>query len=384
MGNQQILFLQMMIHCLNINGRCSTVMLNGQKMYGTWSGYGKVREYLLKSCDLHEVISCPSGTFTSTSSKTCILLFTKKKERKDVVEIIGNKRELKFCDSFSTQNVKFYDFNPDTEEKIFIKELSIEEISANKCSLFIDEYLSQQENIVIDNVELIPLNNLCNIQIGGTPRRDNSKYYGGNNLWVSVKELNNGVIYDTKEYITDLGVENSNVKLIPENTILYSFKLSIGKLGISGKPLYTNEAIAGLIIKEPNRLLTKFLYYALSFINSNESKGCIGKGSLNKKSLGELKFPLIPIDKQQRIIEFLDSIYPTSTILNFHIKQTIEYYESEDLFQILLSENFELYNYLIITQKFNIKPNKIKDLLPIGEELIKLQELKNMILSKVS
>ena len=84
-----------MINCLNINGRCASVMLDGQKMYGSSSGYDKVREYLMKSCDLHEVILCPAGTFTSTASKTCILFFTKKKERKDVVEIIGTKRILK-------------------------------------------------------------------------------------------------------------------------------------------------------------------------------------------------------------------------------------------------------------------------------------------------
>ncbi len=67
--NSEVLFLQMMIHCLNINGRCASVMLDGQKMYGSSSGYDKVREYLMKSCDLHEVILCPAGTFTSTSSK---------------------------------------------------------------------------------------------------------------------------------------------------------------------------------------------------------------------------------------------------------------------------------------------------------------------------
>ena len=79
--NSEVLFLQMMINNLNINGRCATVMLDGEKMYGSTSGYNKAREYLMKSCDLHEVILCPAGTFTSTSLKTCILFFTKKKEK---------------------------------------------------------------------------------------------------------------------------------------------------------------------------------------------------------------------------------------------------------------------------------------------------------------
>ena len=54
--NSEVLFLQMMIHCLNINGRCASVMLDGQKMYGFSAGNDKVREYLMKTCDLHKVI----------------------------------------------------------------------------------------------------------------------------------------------------------------------------------------------------------------------------------------------------------------------------------------------------------------------------------------
>jgi type I restriction enzyme M protein len=139
-SNSEALFLQMMIHSLNINGRCATVMLDGEKMYGVKKGYAKVREYLMKSCELHEVILCPSKTFTSTSAKTCILFFTKKKNREDVLDITGTKRILKFCKSHSTKKVKFYDFNPDTEEKHFIKEVSIDDIASKNYSLNYTEY----------------------------------------------------------------------------------------------------------------------------------------------------------------------------------------------------------------------------------------------------
>jgi len=513
--NSEVLFLQMMINNLNINGRCATVMLDGQKIHGSTSGYDKVREYLMKSCDLHEVILCPPGTFTSTSSKTCILFFTKKKERKDVVEISGKKRILKFCESHSTKTVKFYDFKPYTEEKYFIKEVNINEIASKKYSLNYTEYgieeeeindeediewtelsevcdfqngknltkknlvdglypvigggknplgkhnaFNRDENIILcsssgaysgyiskyktkvwasdcfsihskdkdklneqylyhylvfiqnkiyklqngagqphvyskdlqkfkfpilsiekqnkivefldklftnkynlqsvikyyenndifrllldekydifeklvewqeQSIELSKqieffknrqtkylyfvkqtentlktLGEVCDIQIGGTPRRNNPEFYGGNNLWVSVRELNNNIINDTKEHITDIGVEKSNVKLIPENNVLYSFKLSIGKIAITGKPLYTNEAIAGLLIKNKKELLTKYLYYALCFINTFSSKGCIGNGSLNKTSLGKVKIPIPSLERQKEIVEYCE------------------------------------------------------------------------------
>jgi len=165
--NSEVLFLQMMINCLNINGRCATVMLDGQKMYGSSSGYDNVREYLMKSCDLHEVILCPAGTFTSTASKTCILFFTKKKERKDVVEITGIKRILKFCKSHSTKKVKFYDFNPDTEEKHFIKEVEINEIASKNYSLNYTEYDIEEEEIKNEEgIEWIELSEICNFRNG--------------------------------------------------------------------------------------------------------------------------------------------------------------------------------------------------------------------------
>jgi len=370
----------MMINNLNINGRCATVMLDGEKMYGSTSGYNKAREYLMKSCDLHEVILCPAGTFTSTSSKTCILFFTKKKERKNVVKITGTKRILKFCKSHSTKKVKFYDFNPDTENKHFIKEVDINEISSKKYSLNYTEYGIEEESKDEDGYEdgliYTELKDVCDMQIGGTPRRDNPEFYGGNNLWVSVRELNNNIINDTKEHITDIGVEQSNVKLIPENTVLYSFKLSIGKIAITGKPLYTNEAIAGLLIKNKKELLTKYLYYALCFINKFSSKGCIGNGSLNKSSLGKVKIPIISIEKQNRIILFLDNLYS----INGNIKNTIDFYETHDIFKILLTENYEMYNYLVILQNFNIKLIK----LTIREELSNLQKIKSNLISKIN
>ncbi|MCR2124537.1 ribonuclease P protein subunit [Campylobacter upsaliensis] len=97
--------------------------------------------------------------------------------------------------------------------------------------------------------------------MGGTPARNNSAYFQGDNLWVSIAEMNGQVITDTKEKISDEAIKKSNVKLIPKDTTLLSFKLSIGKTAIAGKDLYTNEAIAGLIPNDNNKLLDMFLFY---------------------------------------------------------------------------------------------------------------------------
>jgi len=105
------------------------------------------------------------------------------------------------------------------------------------------------------------LGDVVDIKIGGTPSRRITKYFNGDNLWVSIAEMNGKTINDTKEKISDEGVKNSNVKLIPKGTTLLSFKLSIGKTAIAGKDLYTNEAIAELIILDKNILLDKYLLF---------------------------------------------------------------------------------------------------------------------------
>jgi len=152
------------------------------------------------------------------------------------------------------------------------------------------------------------LGEVCDIKIGGTPLRNNNSYFNGNNLWVSVSELNNNIINNTKEKITDLGVKNSNVKLLNKDTILFSFKLSIGKMAIAGVPLYTNEAIAGINIKNEDILNYKYLYYYLYNNNyDNLGNGILGKGCLNKSSLSEIKIPIPSIEVQEEIVNYCDN-----------------------------------------------------------------------------
>lgn len=160
--------------------------------------------------------------------------------------------------------------------------------------------------------ELVRLGKMCDVLIGGTPPRSNYAYFQGNNLWVSIAEMNGQVITDTKEKITDSGVKNSNAKLIPKGTTLLSFKLSIGKTAIAGKDLYTNEAIAGLIPKNKEEVLDKYLLYFFQSrildLNSIRGNNSFGK-SLNSKILREnIQIPRPPMDIQKQIVKECEKI----------------------------------------------------------------------------
>lgn len=146
------------------------------------------------------------------------------------------------------------------------------------------------------------LGELCSIEIGGTPSRNTSDYWDdskeSSNLWVSIRDLNQRIVLQTAEQITDAGVKHSNVKLQQQGTILLSFKLSIGRVAVAGLPLYTNEAIAGLRSKE---IVHEYLFHGLQQWDLLQGIDQAIKGvTLNKEKLKRIEFNF-PNSKHEQI-----------------------------------------------------------------------------------
>jgi type I restriction enzyme S subunit len=110
----------------------------------------------------------------------------------------------------------------------------------------------------------------------------------------------------TREMITDLAIRNSNVKLIPVGTVLMSFKLTIGKLGIADRDLYTNEAICAFLPRNERRFEPEFLFQLLHVLNLTEEVDQAVKGkTLNKSKLSAIAAPLPPLKEQRAIASVL-------------------------------------------------------------------------------
>lgn len=153
---------------------------------------------------------------------------------------------------------------------------------------------------------------ICDIRIGGTPDTGNASYYGGTNLWVSIAEMKDNVITKTERTLSDAGVKNSNVKLVPKGTTLLSFKMSIGKTALTGVDLYTNEAIAALIPKDKSVVLDKYLFYFFSSrildIGTLKGDNAISK-SLNSTILkNDVLVPVPPKTIQEKIVKECENI----------------------------------------------------------------------------
>lgn len=118
--------------------------------------------------------------------------------------------------------------------------------------------------------------------------------------------MNQGLaISETKEQITDAGARAG--KIVRPGTVLLSFKLSIGKVGIAEVPIYTNEAIAALPVKDERVLDSRYLMRALEAMElaGGSNRAAMG-ATLNKKSLAQIRIPLLPLPEQRRIAAILD------------------------------------------------------------------------------
>lgn len=148
---------------------------------------------------------------------------------------------------------------------------------------------------------------LCEVRIGRTPRRDTPKYWGGSATWLTIRDLNQDSVSSSKEQISDVAVSECMPPPVPAGTLLFSFKLSIGRMAIAGCPLWTNEAIAALPIRDPNALSVNFLKYALmaKTHDSAADSAVLGK-LLNKKKVEQIRIPVPPLAEQNRIVKLLD------------------------------------------------------------------------------
>jgi type I restriction enzyme S subunit len=133
--------------------------------------------------------------------------------------------------------------------------------------------------------------------------------------------LSSKTVIQTKEQITDLGVSGARCKLIPKGTLLFSFKLTIGKMAFAGCDLYTNEAIAAFSIKDKKKLNPEFLYFALQAATYGGSNQAVMGKTLNSKSLANIEIPVPPLEDQIRIAHLLGKVEALIAQRKQHLQQ---------------------------------------------------------------
>ena len=127
------------------------------------------------------------------------------------------------------------------------------------------------------------------INIGKTPPRKEHKWFSNNpadKIWVSIANMGNSGIFisDSSEYLTKEAVDRHNIIMVPRNTILLSFKLTVGRVAIADKELTTNEAIARFILSDDKYMEYLYLYLKKYDYNSLGSTSSIAT-AVNSKTI---------------------------------------------------------------------------------------------------
>lgn len=295
------LFLQAIIRILNVGGRCAVVIPCGQELFGKKDSLIIMRKFLMKTCNLKEVIELPSGVFTYTGTKTCVLYFIKKREGDDVVDVITktNKdqkeinRTYKFVNKASTKRVKFYDYNPYTGVKNLLIKVPIDDIVEKDYSLKYSEYLGdddKSEKELPDDVEEKTLDEVCEFERGKQLSKE--KFIDGQYPVIGGGQKPCGY-HD--EY---------NMK---ENTILCSSSGAYaGFISKYSTKVWASDCFS--ICSSDDKLTNEYLYYYLKNIQDEIYKLQCGAAQphIYPKSLVKLTINIPSLDRQKEIVEQLD------------------------------------------------------------------------------
>lgn len=156
------------------------------------------------------------------------------------------------------------------------------------------------------------LGEIFDLQMGKTPSRNKSNYWtDGQYSWVSIADLGTYQKYvgATKEEISEVAVRESEIKSVPANTVIMSFKLSLGKTAITKEEVYTNEAIMAFIPTGKYDVLPDYFYHLFTGKDwSKETNRAVMGATLNKAMLSEISVPVPLIDEQRKIAAVLDKV----------------------------------------------------------------------------
>lgn len=163
-----------------------------------------------------------------------------------------------------------------------------------------------------DHWKWVTLDDIGIIVSGGTPSTKEPEFWNGEIAWVTPADLSNfDDVYISKgqRNISQIGLEYSSATLLPENSIIFSSRAPIGYVAITKNKLSTNQGFKNLII--PSDLINpKYVYYYLKTVKELAENMASGTTflELSASKFKEIRFPLAPIEEQNRIVEKIEEL----------------------------------------------------------------------------
>lgn len=317
-------------HCMKAinsaapNGRMALVVPEG---FLFRKDLTKTREYLLDHCQLQSIISLPQGVFLPyTGVKTDIIYATKVNQK---VKSSEKKKEFWYfdvkSDGYSLDNhrrkldvpsdlSKYEEYRKLDEDqatdmlKVGFELIPLSKVRQNSSILVGSRYRTQTEKST--KYPLISLSDETFFQVcsGGTPSSTVPEYWNGDVSWITLADLPADdfvtEIRTTQRTISEQGLNNSNAKLLPKNTVVVSTRATIGRVGITRTELATNQGFKNIIVRRPDEILPEYVAYMLA--SQSDSMIRLASGAtfkeISKENFCTIQIPLLPIEQQHQLV----------------------------------------------------------------------------------
>lgn len=199
--------------------------------------------YYFKNLDLNEFISGAVQPKLNKASLSSIPIFLPQieREQKAIAAVLSS-----------------------LDNKIDLLHRQNKTLEAMAASLFRQWFVEEAQ----EDWEVGKLKQFVDIGIGRTPPRQEHQWFSENQTdvkWISIKDLGNdgAYIFNTAEYLTRDAVEQFNIPVIPENTVVLSFKMTVGRVAITTEQMLSNEAIAHFRFRSSTPFTVEYLYMFL-------------------------------------------------------------------------------------------------------------------------
>lgn len=370
-------------HCMKAinsaaeNGRMALVVPEG---FLFRKDLAKTREYLLDHCQLQSIISLPQGVFLPyTGVKTDIIYATKvnkkikaadkKKDywyfavKSDGYTLDNHRRKLE-TPSDLTRYEEYRKLDADQTSdmmKVGFEVIPLDKVRQNSCILVGSRYRAQQ--VRATDYPLISLGDdrYFSVCSGGTPSSTNPEYWNGDINWITLADLPADAlvtdIENSERTISQDGLDNSNAKLLPVNSVVVSTRATIGRIGIARTELATNQGFKNIIIKDVTKVIPEYLAFILTA--KKDEMTALASGAtfkeISKANFCSIQIPMPTISQQKRIV---DEILRYKQLIN-NAKEILRCY-------VPTISNRTFANYTALEDVAQFKPSKdeVKDLPP--------------------
>ena len=192
--------------------------------------------------------------------------------------------------------------------KVGFEVIPLSKVRQNSSILVGSRYRTQTEKNT--KYPLISLSDESYFQIcsGGTPSSTVPEYWNGDINWITLADLPADdfvtEIRTTQRTISEQGLNNSNAKLLPKNTVVVSTRATIGRVGIARTELATNQGFKNIIVRRPDEILPEYVAYILT--SQTDFMMRLASGAtfkeISKENFCTIQIPLLPIEQQRQLV----------------------------------------------------------------------------------